>query len=63
MSYFVYAYKYGKAKKHMKRYISQLKELEKMYDIDYDYGDYDYDDYDGYDDYDDYNGNGNGWEY
>ncbi len=32
ISYFVYAYRYGKAKKHMKKYLSRLKELEKMYE-------------------------------
>lgn len=31
-SYFVYAYRYSRAKKHMKKYVSQLNELETMYD-------------------------------
>lgn len=32
ISYCVYAYRFSRAKKHMKKYISQLKELETMYD-------------------------------
>ena len=31
-SYFVYAYRYGRAKKHMKKYVAQLNELDTMYD-------------------------------
>lgn len=31
-SYFVYAYRYSRAKKHMKKYVSQLNELDTMYD-------------------------------
>ncbi|MBR5406623.1 MAG: hypothetical protein IKX95_04985 [Lachnospiraceae bacterium] len=31
ISYIVYAYRYSKAKKHMKKYLSELKELEEMY--------------------------------
>ena len=32
ISYFVYAYRFSRAKKHMKKYLSQLNELETMYD-------------------------------
>ena len=32
ISYVVYAYRYSKAKKHMKKYLSELKELEGMYE-------------------------------
>ena len=32
ISYCVYAYRFSRAKKHMRKYISQLKELENMYD-------------------------------
>ena len=32
ISYCVYAYRYSRAKKHMKKYISQLNELEEMYE-------------------------------
>ena len=32
ISYCVYAYRFSRAKKHMKKYISQLKELETMYE-------------------------------
>lgn len=32
ISYCVYAYRYSRAKKHMRKYISQLRELEEMYD-------------------------------
>ncbi len=31
ISYCVYAYRFSRAKKHMKKYIAQLKELEEMY--------------------------------
>ena len=32
ISYFIYAYRYSRAKKHMKKYVSQLNELDTMYD-------------------------------
>ncbi|MCR5507236.1 MAG: hypothetical protein K6F34_00975 [Lachnospiraceae bacterium] len=32
ISYLVYAYRFSKAKKHMKKYLSELKQLEEMYD-------------------------------
>ena len=32
ISYFVYAFRFGRAKKHMKKYIADLKELEAMYE-------------------------------
>ncbi|MBQ7480424.1 MAG: hypothetical protein IJT80_00940 [Lachnospiraceae bacterium] len=31
ISYCVYAYRFSRAKKHMKKYIAQLRELEEMY--------------------------------
>ena len=31
ISYVVYAYRYSKAKKHLKKYLSELKQLEEMY--------------------------------
>ncbi len=35
ISYFIYAFRFSRAKKHIKKYLSQLKELEEMYDWDY----------------------------
>ena len=32
VSYFIYAYRFGRAKKHIKKYLAQLKELDEMYD-------------------------------
>ncbi|MCR5421419.1 MAG: hypothetical protein K6E98_10445 [Lachnospiraceae bacterium] len=32
LSYFIYAYRFGRAKKHIKKYVSQLKELEELYE-------------------------------
>ena len=32
ISYFVYAYRFSRAKKHMKKYLAQLNELEAMYE-------------------------------
>jgi len=33
ISYFVYAYRYGRAKRYIKRYQAQLKQLTQMYNI------------------------------
>ncbi len=32
VSYFIYAYRFSRAKKHMKKYISRLNELDTMYE-------------------------------
>ena len=32
ISYFVYAFRFTRAKKHIKKYVAQLKELEEMYE-------------------------------